>query len=293
VTLTTLITDLVGETADGVREASVAAARRRASLQDGLNVEPSGIEVEEALASLFPPLARPPVDLLARVLDREELDEYVSAWRPGRTSVRPGEVYLHPDLADVEETKHRVAEFPPVERELGVSILRTVERGEGVGRLTEASIALVERTVRDRLDAERRVAAAAFADGVPTPVVETATVEVKVAFGGGEEHIEAILLDGREGTVDPGVIGTLTTDLRFVSLPYGDDHDDSGNGDDRGDDGDPDPDSRDRIERPRPRPREPLDPGRRSGRPLPGRRAVTRVSEREGPERDGPDEDRR
>ncbi|MEF8867381.1 MAG: hypothetical protein V5A85_02570, partial [Haloarculaceae archaeon] len=90
--LTTLVADLVGETAEGVREASIAAARRRRSLHEGLTVGPSEADVDDALASLFPPLARPPVDLLARVLDREELDEYVSTWRPGRTSVRAGEV---------------------------------------------------------------------------------------------------------------------------------------------------------------------------------------------------------
>jgi len=300
-TLTTLIADLVGETAEGVREASIAATRRRTSLHDGLTAGPSEADVDDALASLFPPLARPPVDLLARVLDREELDEYVSTWRPGRTSVRAGEVYLHPDLADAGETKRRVAEFPPIERELGVSVLRTVERGEGVGRLTEASVALVRKTLRGRIEAERRTAAAAFADGVPTPVVETATVEVKAAFGGAEERIEATLLDGREGTVDPGTVGTVTADLRFVSLPYGDDHDDRDDGrgdgdDDRddgrgdGDNGGPDPDGRDRVDRPRPG--EPLDSGRPfdPDRPFPGRRAVTRVDEREDPDRDGPDE---
>jgi hypothetical protein len=303
-TLTTLIADLVGETAEGVREASIAAARRRTSLHDGLTAEPSEADVDGALASLFPPLARPPVDLLARVLDREALDEYVSTWRPGRTSVRAGEVYLHPGLVEADDAKARIAEFPPIERELGVSVLETVERGEGVGRLTEASVALVRRTLRARIEAERRTAVAAFADGVPTPVVETATVEVKAAFGG-EERIEATLLDGRDGTVDPGVVGTITADLRFLSLPYGEDHDDGRGGDDdgrggdgRGDghDGDPDPDGRDRNERPGPR--EPLDPGRpASGRSFdpgrPFRRAVTRVDERSDPDldvRDGPDE---
>lgn len=279
-TLTTLIAALVGETAEGVREASVAAARRRASLHDGLTAEPSEADVDDALASLFPPLARPPIDLLARVLDREALDEYVSTWRPGRTSVRAGEVYLHPDLADVGDANRgdanrHVAEFPPIERELGVSVLRTVERGEGVARLTEESVALVRKTLRGRIETERRTAAAAFADGVPTPVVETATVEVKAAFGGGEERIEATLIDGREGTIDPGTVGTVTADLRFVSLPYGDDHDDTGSDDGRGDgdNGGPDPGG-------------PFDPDRT----FPGRRAVTRVGGREDPDRDGSDE---
>ena len=294
-TLTTLIADLVGETAEGVREASIAATRRRTSLHDGLTAGPSEADIDDALASLFPPLARPPVELLARVLDREALDEYVSNWRPGATSVRTGEVYLHPDLADAGEAKRPIAEFPPIERELGVSVLRTVERGEGVGRLTEESVALVRKTLRGRIEAERRTVAAAFADGVPTPVVETATVEVKAAFGGGEERIEATLLDGREGTVDPGTVGTVTADLRFVSLPYGDDYDDGEGGDGRGDghDGDPDPDGRDPSERPKPH--EPLDPGRpASGRSFdpgrPFRRAVTRVDERADPDREGPGE---
>lgn len=289
-TLTTLIADLVGETAEGVREASIAATRRRTSLHDGLTAEPSEADIDGALASLFPPLARPPVDLLSRVLDREALDEYVSNWRQGATSVRAGEVYLHPDFADAGEAKRRIAEFPPIERELGVSVLRTVERGEGVARLTEESVALVRRTLRGGMEAERRTAAAAFAGGVPTPVVETATVEVKAAFGGGEERIETTLLDGREGAVDPGTVGTVTADLRFVSLPYGDDHDNRGNGRGDGDEGSPDSDGRDRVERPRPS--EPPGSGRPfdPDRPFPGRRAVTRVGEREDPGRDRSDE---
>lgn len=213
-TLSTLIATLVGDTAEGVREASVAAARRRASLAESLDSEPTAADVEEALASLFPPLHDPPADLLSRVLGDRELDEYVSKWRPGRTAVRPGEVYLHPDLVD-----RPVAEFPPIERELGVSVVETVERGEGVARLTEKSVALVRRAVRERLETERRNARAAFADGVPTPVVESATVEAKAAFGGGEKHVEATLLDGREGIVRPELVGTVTADLRFVSLP--------------------------------------------------------------------------
>jgi hypothetical protein len=215
VSLPTLIADLVGETAEGVREASVAAARRRAALAVDLSAEPTEADVDDALAVLFPPLRKPPVDLLARVLDRGELDEYVSTWRPGRTSVRAGGLYLHPELADGTDAKHRVAEFPPIERELGVSVLRTVERSDGIARLTERSVALVEQTVRDRLDRERRTAAAAFADGVPTPVVESATVEARVAFTAGEDGIETTLPDDREGGIEPAFLGTVAADLRF------------------------------------------------------------------------------
>ena len=221
--LSTLIADLVGETAEGVREASVAAARHRASLAEGLGAEPTDADVEDALASLFPPLRKPPVDLLGRVLDREELDEYASKWRPGRTSVRVGELYLHPDLAGGDDPKARFAEFPPIEHELGVPVLRTVERGEGVARLTERSVALVEEAVRDRLDRERRTAVAAFADGVPAPVVESATVEVRAAFAAGEDGIEATLPDARDDGIEPAFLGRIAADLRFGPVrPDGD-----------------------------------------------------------------------
>ena len=217
--LSALIASLVGETAEGVRESSVAAARRRASLADSLGSDPTAGDVDDALVSLFPPLHKPPVDLLSRVLDGEALDEYVSGWRPGRTSVRAGEVYLHPAQVEAGDTTPRVAEFPPIERELGVSVLETVERGEGVGRLTETSVALVRRAVRDRLEAERHSVAAAFVGGVPTPVVESATVEVKVAFGGDDGRIEATLLDGRDGAARPELVGSISADLRFVAVP--------------------------------------------------------------------------
>jgi hypothetical protein len=213
--LSTLVAELVGETAEGVREAGVAAARRRAELAEGLGRPPTDEDVDGALASLFPPLERAPTDLLARVLDDEALDEYVSRWRPGDSAVRAGEPYLHPEF-DSE-----VAEFPPIERELGVSVLETVERGDGAARLTEKSVALVRRAIRDRLVAEQRTAAGAFAGGVPTPVVESATVEVRAAFAGGEDGLEATLLDAREETAHPESVGGVTASLRFPSLPAG------------------------------------------------------------------------
>lgn len=213
--LSTLVADLVGETAEGVREAGVAAARRRADLAEGLGRPPTDQDVDATLESLFPPLERAPVDLLARVLDDEALDEYVSGWRPGATAVRAGEPYLHPEF-DSE-----VAEFPPIERELGVSVLETVERGDGAARLTEKSVALVRRAIRDRLVAEQRTAAGAFAGGVPSPVVESATVEVRAAFGGGEDGLQATLLDGREEAVPPELVGGITASLRFPSVPAG------------------------------------------------------------------------
>ena len=292
-TLSTVIASLVGETAEGVREASVAAARRRAVLAEALDAEPTAGDVDAALASLFPPLHGPPVDLLARVLDDEALDEYLSTWRPGPTSVRAGGVYLHPDLVDAGAGTLRVAEFPPIERELGVSVLDTVERGDGVARLTETSVSLVRRALRDRLEAERRTAAAAFADGVPTPVVESATVEAKAAFGGGEERVEATLLDGRAGAVAPELVGSVTTDLRFVSLPAATDGpdersegagpgDDSDGGDgDESDDGGADPvrpGRPGRVDLPRPHERfdlrDPRDP-REHRLTLPGRAGET------------------
>jgi hypothetical protein len=145
-TLSTLVGDLVGETADGLAR------------------EPTGADVDDALARLFPPLRAPPVGLLARVLDDERLDAVVPEWRPGETAVRVDGLYLHPELADDPS----VAEFPPIERELGVAVLETVDPGDGVGRLTDESVAAVRRAVRDRLAADRRTVDAAFADGVPT-----------------------------------------------------------------------------------------------------------------------------
>jgi len=292
VTLSTLIADLVGETAEGVREASVAAARRRATLDERLTAEPTETDVDDALAALFPPLRRPPVDLLACVLDDAELEEHVSTWRPGRTAVRVGEVYLHPDLAEAGNAKARIAEFPPIERELGVPVLESVERGDGVARLTGRSVELVRRALRSRLEAERRTAAAAFADGVPTPVVESASVEVKAAFGGGEDRIDATLLDGRDRTVPPELVGTVAADLRFVSLPGGEDAGDgggpTGTGPDGSDGGGTDePDGRERVDPARP----PELAGTRGTRRLPGRPAVRRVPGRPGVP-GGPDPDR-
>lgn len=227
--LSTLVADLVGETAEGVREAGVAAARRRAALCEELGTKPTEADVDDVLATLFPPLREPPVDLLGRVLDREELDEYASKWRPGRTSVRAGELYLHPELAG--DAKHRVAEFPPIERELGVSVLRTVEGGDGIARLTERSVALVREAVRDRLDRERRTAAVAFADGVPTPVVASVTVEARAAFAAGEDGIETTLPDAREDGIEPAFLGTVAADLRFEPVRTEDDGRSEGDGD--------------------------------------------------------------
>lgn len=254
-TLSTLIADLVGETADGVHRAAVVATRRRAALGEVAG-EPTDSEVTAALAALFPPLERPPVDLLERVLGDAALDEYVSGWRPGETSVRAGEVYLHPDLTD-----ERVAEFPPIERELGVPVLESTDRGDGVARLTERSVAAVRRAVRERLAAERRTAAAAFADGVPTPVVESATVKASVAFGGDGEALEASLIDGRDPAVRPELAGRITADLRFRSLPAGSDGEEGSPPADESDTGDDDSDDADRRDRPRV-PDWPFDPRR-------------------------------
>ena len=308
-TLSTVIASLVGETAEGVRETSVAAARRRAALAEGLGAEPTATDVDAALGALFPPLHGPPVDLLARVLDDGALDEHLSTWRPGPTSVRAGGVYLHPDLGDTGAGTLPVAEFPPIERELGVSVLDTVQRGDGVARLTEKSVALVRRALRDRLEAERRTAAAAFADGVPTPVVESATVEAKAAFGGGEERIEATLLDGRRGAVPPELVGSVTTDLRFVPLPAATDGPDEGpegagagrdsdGGDgDGGDGGEDDPVRPGRPGRvDLPRPHERFDP-RDARRSFPGRAGETPPAGTGPtggtPGREPPDEERR
>lgn len=262
-TLSTLVGDLVGETADGVRAASLAAARRRAELADGLARAPTDAEIDEALAALFPPLRAPPVDLLARMLDDERLDAVVSTWRPGETAVRAGAVYLHPELAD-----GTVAEFPPIERELGVSVLETVERGDGVARLTKESVAVVRQAVRERLETDRRSVEAAFADGVPTPVVESTTVEAKAAFGDGADGIEASLPG--DGTSHSERLGSVRADLRFVSLPL--EREDYG-GEEPGDGPGPD-----RPWRPAGRP---FRPTVTSGRPQPRRRGTDATHRRE------------
>mgnify|MGYP000291174839 CR=1 FL=1 len=178
--LSELVSTLILDSADGVQAAETTTAARRQAVGDYLR-EPPGEATSEAavdrfLRERFPALDGPPTALLQRA--RRDDGPEVS-WSPGETAVRPGNVYVHPELSEFDN----VSEFPPIRDVLGVELDDDVVVSNGVGVQTEDSVQRVREAVAQRLGERRQsVVGRAFEGGVPTPRVQSLDAELPVRF---------------------------------------------------------------------------------------------------------------
>lgn len=212
--LSTLLSTVVAESADGVFDGETRAESRRRDLYDLLATPAEELAespaVSEYLREAFPPLDAPPVDLLRRVLDGDELDAFLDRWEPGETSVVEGGVYLRPDRADLRHA----SEFPPIEGVLGVSVADDLDFVDGTAVLTPDAVAAVKRAVADRIaDEQRRLRTGIEVRGLPRPVVESVDLDLRATFDAdlGVRVVDSLARDG----VDPSALGRIAARVRF------------------------------------------------------------------------------
>ena len=212
--ISTLLSTVVAESAEGVLDGETRSESRRRDLYDLLATPAEELAespaVSEYLREAFPPLDAPPVDLLRRVLDEDELDAYLDRWQPGETSIAEGEMYFRPDRADLRH----VAEFPRIEGVLGVSVADELDFVDGTAVLTPAAVDAVKRSVADRIaEEQRRLRTAVEARGLPRPVVESVDLDLPATF---DANLGVRVVDSpsREG-VDPSALGRVAARVRF------------------------------------------------------------------------------
>lgn len=211
-----LLADLIGESAAGVRTAEREIARATRDLERALDRPPESLvedaEVDDYLVDLFP--------------DPE---------RPGRTFVRPGNVYppaaveTFRDLGvDVSAyTTPAAFEMPFDDRALAFRAAdealsaeapfdaTAVEADLQLPVLTGRAVDRIRRTAAFELGCDRQDALRGLlARGVPSAVAETMDVDLRVAF---DEDLAVTVPNYREADVGlrPEAISTIRTHLRF------------------------------------------------------------------------------
>lgn len=216
--LSTVLSQLVEDGAAGALAGERRTAASLTDLERRLDDPPEAFaderEVRAVLAERFPPVEAEPTDLVTEALSGEALDRYLDTWQPGRSAIRPNEVFLH-------------AEFVPSDRarsyealdDFGVDLLadraETLDVRNGLAFLTETAVDRVERAVAKRIGEPRRSALQRVAaEGVPEPVVEDIALDVKVAF---DENLDASVIDAAAppAGLNADAIGTLETSMHF------------------------------------------------------------------------------
>jgi len=216
--LSTVLSQFVEDGAAGALAGERRTAASLADLERRLDDPPEAFaderEVRTVLAERFPPIEEEPTDLVTDALSGEALDRYLDTWQPGQSAIRPNEVFLH-------------AEFVPSDRarrygaldDFGVDLLsdraETLDVRNGLAFLTEAAVDRVERAVAKRIGEPRRSALQRVAaEGVPEPVVEDISLDVKVAF---DENLDASVIDAAAppAGLNADAIGTLETSMHF------------------------------------------------------------------------------
>lgn len=212
--ISSLLASLVREGTDGAVAGERDAALDRDALEDRLSDPPETFvddhELQALLESEFPPFETPPVEDLFASLDPPVFNRYIRTWEPGRTALRPYEVFRTPS-ADQDDLRSRFERLESLlerdPREL------PLERRGAVEFLTPAAVdeitaAIAEEVGSRRRDALRRVAES----GIPEPVVEDIELDVKLAI---DETLDATTVDPHSSKIDSDAIASLSTRLHF------------------------------------------------------------------------------
>lgn len=216
--LSAVLSRLVEDGAAGALAGERRTAASLATLERRLGDPPEAFaderEVRAVLAERFPPVEEKPADLVTDALSGEALDRYLETWQPGRSAIRPNEVFLHAAFVSAERARSYEALG-----DLGVDLIadreETLEVRNGLAFLTETAVERVERAVAKRIGDPRKSALQRVAEaGVPEPVVEDISLDVKVAF---DENLDASVIDAAAppAGLNADAVGTLETSLHF------------------------------------------------------------------------------
>lgn len=225
--LSTILADVVRESADGVRAAE--------------------LEMDESVREIERTLARPAEDLV----DESDIDDYLiehfpDPRRDDRTFVRPGVPYLpgltgavsDPTAFDVDLAEYAVGPAPraidlpvrgselPTRNPEAVAVEfpaviadRLSAADAAVPVLTARHVGRVRRVVAHELGCDRRAALRAVLErGVPRAVTETLDTTVKVSFN---EDLDLSVpnYDEVDVGVVPEALGSVSTHIRFERGP--------------------------------------------------------------------------
>ncbi len=195
-----VITRLVQDAASGIHSAEAEAEAKK-------------LEIAELLT-------RPEEELVSD----EEVDEFLRTHFPdpkipGETAIRAGATYIAPEILRL---KVGVEEFPPVYRVLGV---RLSEKELAPGKellpkvkvpvLTPKAVAKVRQQVKKKLGQRRRKALERLlSTGVPSPMVETVSLELRAGFDR-ELRVRIPSMYDTEAKILPEAIGKVRINMRL------------------------------------------------------------------------------
>lgn len=215
--LSTLVSTVLNDATAGVTDAERRATDARREIRSKLQQPPSDLvessEVDRALERVAPTLEEPPEELLRSALTEWQADRYLDSWRAGRTAVRRGEMYLHPQFVDARHATR----FDALERAFDVRVDEdTLAFRGGLPFLTEAATQEIRDAVARSIGKKRKETLAALGEyGIPRPVVEHMDVDVRLAF---DDSLGVRPVDATgAGEVLPEAVGGISSRIHFES----------------------------------------------------------------------------